>query len=33
MRVVLIILVGHANETPEPTPRKTLKQVTGKDHW
>jgi len=33
MRVVLLILVGHADETPEPTPRKTLKQVMGKDHW
>ncbi len=33
MRVVLLILVGHADETPEPTPRKSAKQVTGKDHW
>jgi nitroreductase len=33
MRVVLLILVGHADESPEPTPRKTLKQVLGKDHW
>ena len=33
MRVVLLILVGHADESPEPPPRKTLKQVTGRDHW
>jgi len=33
MRVVLLILVGHANEVPEPTPRKSLKQISAKDHW
>jgi len=33
MRIVLLILIGYANETPEPTPRKSLKLVSGKDHW
>ncbi len=33
MRVVVLILVGHPDGTPEPTPRKSLKQVTGRDHW
>jgi nitroreductase len=33
MRVVLLILIGYADEMPESPPRKTLKQVTGKDHW
>jgi nitroreductase len=33
MRVVLLILVGHCAETPEPTPRKPLRQVAGRDHW
>jgi nitroreductase len=33
MRVVLLILIGHPDGVPEPTPRKTLKQVTGRDHW
>jgi nitroreductase len=33
MRVVMLILIGNADATPEPTPRKTLKQITGKDHW
>ena len=33
MRVALLLLVGHADESPEPTPRKTAKQITGKDHW
>jgi nitroreductase len=33
MRVVLLLLVGHSDETPEPTPRKSLRQVSGRDHW
>ncbi len=33
MRVVLLILVGHPESVPEPTPRKSLKQVVGRDHW
>jgi nitroreductase len=33
MRVVLLILIGHPDAVPEPTSRKTLKQITGKDHW
>jgi len=33
MRVVLLILVGHSDAQPEPTPRKQLKQIWGKDHW
>lgn len=33
MRVVLLLLVGHAAENPEPTPRKLLRQISGRDHW
>jgi nitroreductase len=33
MRVVLLILLGHAEAVPEATSRKPLKQITAKDHW
>jgi nitroreductase len=33
MRVVLLVLIGHAEESPEPTPRKTLRQISARDHW
>ena len=33
MRVVLLILIGHADETPEPTPRKSLRMISARDHW
>ncbi len=33
MRVVILLLVGHAEPVTEPSPRKSLKQVTGRDHW
>lgn len=33
MRVVLLILIGHHDTLPEPTPRKTPKQISGRDHW
>jgi len=33
MRVILLILIGHADVEPEPTPRKTLKQISSRDHW
>ncbi len=33
MRIVLLILIGYAAETPEPTPRKSLKLISSKDHW
>jgi nitroreductase len=33
MRVVLLILVGHHEALPEPSPRKTLKQISGREHW
>ncbi len=33
MRVPLLILIGHPEAVPEPTPRKSLKQITSKDHW
>jgi len=33
MRVVLLILIGHPETLPEPTTRKTLKQILGRDHW
>jgi hypothetical protein len=31
--VVLVILVGHPDAVPDATPRKTLKQISGRDHW
>jgi nitroreductase len=33
MRVVMLILVGHPDGETEPTPRKTLKQISARDHW
>jgi nitroreductase len=33
MRVVMLILIGYADGVTEPTPRKSLKQITGRDHW
>jgi len=33
MRVVLLILVGQAAEVPEQTPRKGLRQISGREHW
>jgi nitroreductase len=33
MRVVLLILIGHHEALPEPTPRKTLRQISGREHW
>ena len=33
MRVVLLILIGHTDAPPEQTPRKTLKQISSRDHW
>jgi nitroreductase len=33
MRVIMLILVGHTDVPPEPTPRKTLKQISSRDHW
>jgi nitroreductase len=33
MRVVMLILIGYPESVPEPTPRKSLKQVSAKDHW
>ena len=33
MRVVLLVLIGHAETVPEPTPRKSLKQISARDHW
>ncbi len=33
MRVLLLILLGHAAGEEEPTTRKTLKQISSKDHW
>jgi nitroreductase len=33
MRVVVLLLVGHAESLSEPMPRKSLKQITGRDHW
>jgi len=33
MRVVLLILVGYADESPEPTPRKSIRQISARDHW
>jgi nitroreductase len=34
MRVVLLLLIGHPGSLPEePTGRKSVKQITGRDHW
>jgi nitroreductase len=33
MRVVMLLLIGHAESVPEPTQRKSLKQITGREHW
>ncbi len=33
MRVVMLVVIGHTDAEPEPTPRKSLKQITGRDHW
>ncbi len=33
MRVVLLILIGHSQDVPEQTPRKSLKQVSAREHW
>jgi nitroreductase len=33
MRVVMLLLIGHSDGVPEQTPRKTLKQITGREHW
>jgi nitroreductase len=33
MRVILLILIGHTDTAPEPTPRKSLKQISSRDHW
>jgi nitroreductase len=33
MRVVMLILIGYTDGVPEPTPRKTIKQIVGRDHW
>jgi nitroreductase len=33
MRVVMLVLIGHPAEVPEPTPRKPLKRVVSYNHW
>ena len=33
MRVILLILIGHADGEATETPRKTIKQISGRDHW
>ncbi len=33
MRVILLILIGHTDVESEPTQRKTLKQISSRDHW
>ncbi len=33
MRVALLLLLGHAADVPEPTPRKALKNISSRDHW
>ncbi|HVP17948.1 MAG TPA: nitroreductase family protein [Spirochaetia bacterium] len=33
MRVILLILIGYSAGEPEQTPRKTLKQISSRDHW
>jgi nitroreductase len=33
MRIVMLLLIGHADEMPEPTARKPLKRVVSFNHW
>ncbi len=33
MRVVMLLLIGTADEQPEPAGRKPLKRIVGHDHW
>jgi len=33
MRVILLVLIGHTDTVAEPTPRKSLKQISSRDHW
>jgi nitroreductase len=33
MRVVMLLLVGHGEASGEASPRKSLKQITARDHW
>jgi nitroreductase len=33
MRVLMMLLIGHAASVPEQSPRKSSKQLTAKDHW
>ncbi len=33
MRIVMLILIGYADGEPEQTPRKSLKQISSRDHW
>lgn len=33
MKVVLLLLLGYTDETPEPPLRKPLKSITSYDHW
>jgi len=33
MRIVLLLLLGHPAEVPEPRPRKPFKSVVSFDHW
>jgi nitroreductase len=33
MRVVMLLLMGRAESQPEPSLRKTLRQITARDHW
>ncbi len=33
MRVPLLLLLGHAADVPEATPRKALKNISSREHW
>jgi len=33
MRVLMLLLIGHAQDMPDQTSRKSLKQLVAKDHW
>jgi len=33
MRVVMLLLVGHAAEEPDPMPRKALRRIVSYNHW
>ena len=33
MKVITLLLIGYADDEPEPTPRKPLRQIVSYNHW